>query len=159
MWERGENDGDIQAEKSVVGNGRTGYGGEMIKKGDRVIYALSGPDALAINRRRTNGPSIAARMKIRVRGEHEAHQGTLPVPVIYGWPEGAQAHIGNTVREGQTFPGVVVEDWSRPGETNDPARGDIPCVANLQVWLDGTDTLWVTSVEEGDGPGLYRRQH
>jgi hypothetical protein len=126
----------------------------MIKKGDRVLYMLTGMDALAINRRRTSGPSIAARMKLTVDPAKSVPLGHAPeTSEIAGWPAGAQAHIGNSVREGQTFPGVVVEDFG--GDPN----ATIEMRVNLQVWLDGTDALWVTSATEGDEPGMYRRQH
>jgi hypothetical protein len=62
----------------------------MITIGTPIIYSLSAADAEKINRRRTDGPSIADRMRASI------------------WPAGAQAHIGNPVSEGQRFPGVVV---------------------------------------------------
>lgn len=49
------------------------------------------------------------------------------------WPEGAQAHIGNEARAGQVYPGIVVNVW-----------GDE--LLNAQIFLDGNDTYWVTSV-------------
>jgi hypothetical protein len=58
-----------------------------------VHYRLSADDAAQINRRRTSGVSIATRMK--------TFAGAVESPaVVYGWPEGAQAHIGNAVAEG-----------------------------------------------------------
>jgi len=50
---------------------------------------------------------------------------------------GPQIHIGNPVAAGDVFPAMVVKvhSWS----------------ANLQVFLDGNDTFWATSVAEGDG--------
>lgn len=95
-----------------------------ISIGRTVHYVLNKEDAEQINRRRTTGASIAER--------------------IAGWPIGAQAHIGNTVAEGMEFPAMCVRDWSQPGETNDPDRGDIPVVINLQVFLDGNDVYWAT---------------
>lgn len=56
------------------------------------------------------------------------------------WPLGAQAHIGNTAAEGQVFPADVVR--VRPGG-----------VVNLQVKLDGTDTLWVQGPQQADVTG------
>ena len=58
------------------------------------------------------------------------------------WPTGAQAHIGNEVQEGQIFPMVIVGIWSDT------------CV-NGQVFLDGCDQLWVTSVSQGNNPGYW----
>lgn len=124
----------------------------MITIGTPIIYVLSRQDAEAINRRRTNGGSIAARMKMCIAAPSAKGAEDLKGEV-HGWPAGAQAHIGNDVREGQRFPGVVVNDWAGDG-TADPHP-------NLQVWLDGNDALWVTSVEE-DGsksprPGTFSR--
>lgn len=51
----------------------------------------------------------------------------------------------NRSEVGQVFPGVIVRTW-----------GDAPgSGANLRVFLDGDDTLWVTSVVEGDEPGQF----
>jgi len=86
--------------------------------GQIVTYTLSGDDATQVNRRRTNGPSIAERIKQDK------------------WPIGAQAHIGNEVQEGQSYPMIIVRVWSSS------------CV-NGQVFLDGTDTLWALSVNKG----------
>lgn len=58
------------------------------------------------------------------------------------WPTGAQAHIGNTAEEGQILPMVIVALWSEN------------CV-NGQVFLDGNDTLWVTSAQQGNEPGNW----
>lgn len=49
------------------------------------------------------------------------------------WPIGAQAHIGNEAQAGQELPMVITRMWSQS------------CV-NGQVFLDGNDTLWKTSV-------------
>lgn len=58
------------------------------------------------------------------------------------WPRGAQAHIGNEAKEGDVVPMMIVRVWS-------------PEMVNGQVFLDGNDTLWATSVHEGDQPGNY----
>jgi hypothetical protein len=110
----------------------------MITKGQMVMYVLSAKDAQEINRRRTSGHSIGERIQRAV------------------WPLGAQAHIGNDVREGQTFPGIVVEDFpGSPEAQTDQA-------VNLQVWLDGTDVFWATSRHEDGGkspaPGTFSRR-
>ncbi len=86
-----------------------------------VLYSLSEQDVGEISRRRTTGHSIAERIR-------EA-----------AWPIGAQAHIGNDVRVGDVFPGIVVRTWG----------GD--CI-NIQVLLDGNDVLWVTSRNVADEP-------
>lgn len=96
-----------------------------------VHYRLTQADAAAINRRRTTGASIASRLADEK------------------WPAGAQAHIGNPAYAGQVFPAIVVEVW--PNE-HGPEHDGI----NAQVFLDGNDTLWVTSVGEGEGPGQWQ---
>jgi hypothetical protein len=58
------------------------------------------------------------------------------------WPLGAQAHIGNEATEGQILPMVITAVHSES------------CV-NGQVFLDGNDTLWVTSVLQGNEPGNW----
>jgi hypothetical protein len=85
-----------------------------------VIYTLHEQDAEQINRRRTDGTSIADRIKSEK------------------WPIGAQAHIGNMVEAGQQFPMIVTKVWS-------------PGYVNGQVFLDGNDCFWATSVTEGTG--------
>lgn len=65
--------------------------------------------------------------------------------VVYGWPEGAQAHIGNVANEGDAFPMLITKSW-----------GDNPSSAvNGQVFLDGNDVLWATSVCVGEGPRTF----
>jgi hypothetical protein len=54
----------------------------------------------------------------------------------------ADPNSGNRVLAREDYPAVVVRVWS---ET---------CV-NLQVLLDGGDTLWATSRTEGDGPTYW----
>lgn len=82
-----------------------------------VHYVLSKEDAAQINRRRTDGASIAERLT-RAR-----------------WHEGAQAHIGNSAFVGMILPAIVVSSF---GDSE-----DLPI--NLQVFLDGNDTFWATS--------------
>lgn len=91
-----------------------------------VHYRLSEEAAQQINRRRTDGASILARMRE-----------TPP-----SWPAGSQAHIGNEAEAGQTFPMVLVKVWS-------------DAKVNGQVLLDGNDVYWATSVSEGVGVGEY----
>lgn len=86
-----------------------------------ILYCLSAEDAEQINRRRTSGGAIYERIQQDK------------------WPLGAQAHIGNTVLEGDVFPGIVVRTWS----------GDM---INAQILLDGNDTYWATSRHVSDGP-------
>ena len=58
------------------------------------------------------------------------------------WPMGTQAHVGNLAEAGQEYPMLIVRVWS--GTT-----------VNGQVFLDGNDVLWTTSVQEGVGPGKW----
>lgn len=95
--------------------------------GRLVHYRLSADDATQINRRRTTGAIIATRMKYKA------------------WPAGAQAHIGNDAAEGDTFPMLIVRVWGTSPES----------AVNGQVFLDGNDVLWVTSVVLGDGPRTF----
>ena len=95
-----------------------------------VIYTLTDEDAAQINRRRTTGPEIARRI------------GAAPRE----WPLGAQAHIGNTVEQGMTFPMLIVRTWGEAPES----------AVQGQVFLDGNDTFWATSRVCGERPGDWR---
>lgn len=55
---------------------------------------------------------------------------------------GFVGHVGNTVRAGNVFPAFVVATF---GGT----------AANLHVFLDGNDTYWATSREDGAEPGQW----
>lgn len=55
---------------------------------------------------------------------------------------GSQTHVGNAVAAGDPFPAMVVRTFG---------SGTV----NLQVFLDGSDTYWVTSRSEGDGDGQW----
>lgn len=55
---------------------------------------------------------------------------------------GAIAHFGNHVSESDAHPAMVVA-------AHEDGR------VNLQVFLDGNDTLWVTSVSEGHENGQW----
>lgn len=57
---------------------------------------------------------------------------------------GAAPFDGNHTKEGDTFPMIIARVWGDPPEADS-------CV-NGQVILDGTRTLWVTSVKHGEGP-------
>lgn len=61
---------------------------------------------------------------------------------------GAQVHVGNGARAGDVLPMLVVR---RNGDT-------LTSTVNGQVFLDGNDTLWVTSVHEGTEPRDYQLQ-
>lgn len=89
-----------------------------------VHYRLSRDDAFKINRRRTTGNDIADRIQADK------------------WPLGAQAHIGNEVKEGDIFPALVVRVWDHE-------------LINAQAFLDGNDALWVLSAPKGNNPGCW----
>ena len=90
----------------------------MITVGRVVLYHISHSDADEINRHRNS---------------NTAHTDM--------WPSGAQAHVGNTVYNGDTFPMIVCRVWGDSG------------LINGQVFLDGNDTYWATSRHEGTNPG------
>lgn len=109
--------------------------------GPIVHYKLSADDAAQINRRRTTGSSIAARMK-----EHRvAVPGGSHDVAVYGWHAGAQAHIGNEVSEGDVFPMLIVRVWGPSAES----------AVNGQVFLDGNDAFWATSRTVGEQVGQF----
>ncbi len=113
---------------------------EQVPSLGRIVhYRLSADDAVQINRRRTSGVSIATRMKTFAQSAQDGPE------VVYGWPAGAQAHIGNEVSEGDTFPMIITRVW-----------GDTPTSAvNGQVFLDSNDVFWATSRMVGDRPGTF----
>ncbi len=112
--------------------------------GRLVHYTLDANDAAQINRRRTTGASIAERIKQQLPTLSGGEGVITPVSVPQ-WPLGAQAHIGNDVKEGDVFPMLIVRTWGDTAEAS----------VNGQVLLDGTDVLWVTSVSVGAGPRTY----
>jgi len=114
-----------------------------ITTGRTVLYTLTRDDAAVVNRRRTNGKSIAERMRNAIPPQEGQNADT-----IYGWPAGAQAHIGNYTNAGEVVPLVVVKVW--PNEYGDGVPG-----VNGQALLDGNDVLWITSAKEGTEPGTW----
>lgn len=86
-------------------------------------YTLDQQDANEVNRRRDD-----ARRNLDWHREHQT---------------GAVVHAGNSVSEGDVFPLIITKVWSAPANENSSVNG--------QVLLDGDDTLWVTSVQQGDG--------
>jgi len=54
--------------------------------------------------------------------------------------------LGNPVSEGDVFPMVIVRVWG----TGDHAS------VNGRVLLDGDDTFWATSRQQGEGPFRWR---
>lgn len=126
--------------------------GEKPSKGRIVQYCLRASDAEAINRRRTSGAAIAERIAQQVLTpdqegvEREDTKVEMHAKTVPQWPLGAQAHIGNEAQEGQTFPMMIVAVWEDAPTTS---------AVNGQVFLDGNDVFWATSVSVGEGPGTY----
>lgn len=68
--------------------------------------------------------------------------------VIHPRRVGGATH-GNEVTAGQVFPMMITRLWTyNPDETS---------VVQGQVFLDGDDSLWVTSVKQGDGEGQWHK--
>jgi hypothetical protein len=78
---------------------------------------------------------------INRRYEHASHNRDM----MRVRKDGYQAHFGNKVYMGVPVPMIVTRVWSST------------CV-NGQVILDGNDSLWVTSVCEGEGPGNWGKR-
>lgn len=98
-----------------------------------VLYRLTAEDVESINRRRDD---FNRTMAGDPENKHPA------------WVPGAVAHYGNRVSVGDYWPMIIVRRWTDefgPGEHG----------VNGQVILDGSDTLWVTSVKQGDGNGTW----
>jgi hypothetical protein len=102
----------------------------QVTGGRIVLYTLTAQDAEQINRRRTTGKAIAERI-------------AKNTPDSSSWPIGAQAHIGNRVAAGYSYPMIIT------GGATGANR------ANGQVFLDGNDVLWVIGALEGEGPGTW----
>lgn len=112
---------------------------EQIPTIGRIVhYRLSAQDVEEITRRRTTRKSIADRMKRSVASSSDTD-------IVFGWPAGAQAHIGNEVTEGAVFPMLIVAVWG-PAATSS---------VNGQVFLDGCDVFWALSRSVGDQPGTW----
>jgi hypothetical protein len=90
-----------------------------------VQYKLSADDATRINKRRADSATF----------RH-------PQAGVHRIGTGEQHHIGNEAREGDVLPMLIVRVWN--GQ-----------LVNGQVFLDGNDVIWVTSVREGDGPRSF----
>jgi hypothetical protein len=90
-----------------------------------VQYTLSKQDADATNKRRKDAHLHMA--------EHIANS------------NGVQVHVGNQPAEGDVYPMMIVRTW---GSTETSS-------VNGQVFLDGNDLLWVTSVAVGTGPCTF----
>jgi len=90
-----------------------------------VLYTLSKQDADAVNKRRADAQ--------RHLQDHRENS------------NGVQIHVGNQLSEDDVYPMMIIRVWG-PTATS--------CV-NGQVFLDGNDLLWVTSVAVGIGPRTF----
>ncbi len=94
-----------------------------------VHYTLSEDDAKRINRRREH------------HMDEQRRRAKAAVEGIGSSPSGEQKHVGNRAAAGDVLPMLIVRCWgTTPGSS-----------VNGQVFLDGNDSLWVTSVSEGEG--------
>lgn len=88
--------------------------------GDVVLVRLNKTICDQINKRRADAQRNAERMRLEALGY--------------------QAHVGNEVRPELEYPMIITADWG-----NSPSA----CV-NGQVFLDGNDVYWITSVQHRD---------
>jgi hypothetical protein len=88
-----------------------------------VHYTLSQQDANEINRRRADFADYVKGGGLR--------EGTT----------GYVGHVGNHAQEGDVYPAMIVRIFGGTPES----------AVNLQVFLDGNDTLWATSRTLGEG--------
>lgn len=91
-----------------------------------VNYVLTDGDVTAINQRRTDA-----------RDSLEMHR---------KYKTGAIIHAGNAAHEGDVYPMMITRVWGNatPGQ---PDSATPVTQVNGQVFLDGNDTIWVTSVK------------
>lgn len=97
--------------------------------GRTVLYKLNSYDVVTINTRRAD---FNAHSRANPRTEAGAAGAT-----------GHIGHTGNPARIGDECAATIVRVF--PGSA----------CANLQIHLDGNDTMWVTSAAEGDEPGRW----
>lgn len=82
-------------------------------------------------------PSIGRIVHYRLSGE-DAY-------LINGRRRFAPESKGNTVTEGESYPMIITRVWGEHPES----------AVNGQVFLDGDDVLWATSVTVGEGPRTF----
>ena len=90
-----------------------------------VHYKLTAQDAEQVNRRRKDADANR-------QNHSDAALGYV-------------AHIGNPAFEGDVYPMLIVRVWGTTPESS----------VNGQVFLDGNDVLWATSVAVGEGPRTF----
>lgn len=98
----------------------------MIPSIGRIVHlTLSDEQALGINKRRADARASA----------------------IGSTNSGAIVHAGNPAHGGDVYPLLITRLWA-----DEPTEDT--CV-NGQVFLDGNDSLWVTSAKQGTEPGQW----
>ena|SRR5437868_10229098 len=90
-----------------------------------VHYMLTEQDAAQVMRRRTDGPSIADRVK-----EDK-------------WPVGAQAHVGNPVSAGDVYPMLIV--WVSAG---DMVNGRVFLDGSDDLWVTSREQVALGAVDK-----------
>ena len=88
--------------------------------GEMVLYKITEGDAVAQNKRRKDAQESLAYHR-------RVELGTV-------------IHVGNALREGDIYPMLITRVWGATEKAS----------VNGQVFLDGTDVLWVTSVAAAD---------
>jgi hypothetical protein len=81
---------------------------------------------------------------LSARDATEINRRRAAEPRSSGWPAGAQAHVGVKAEPGEHFPMMVVRVSEADGRVNG------------QVFLNGTDVLWVVAIEQGADRGTWR---
>lgn len=112
-------------------------GTRVPKTGDIVLYELTDGDAQAINRRRADARDSLELHK-HVKSGAIVHTGNSATGGITEWADGS----ATIVSRGDIYPMIITRTWGATTEAS----------VNGQVWLDGNDTIWVTSVSESDQP-------
>lgn len=103
-------------------------------------------------RAETMQPTVGRIVHYTLNQEDAEHINRRRVPLLDSASQaknGAQVHVGNTAHEGDVLPMIVCRVWAE--------IGGVSAGINGQVFLDGNDTLWVTSRKEstGDTPGYW----
>lgn len=104
--------------------------GQQLTVGRIVQYKLTDEDAKAINKRRGDWAEF--------QKSKAAYEGTELRPT----ESGHQAHVGNVTKAGDVLPMIVTAVHSSD-------------LVNGKVFLDGNDSLWVTSRKLGAEDGQW----
>jgi hypothetical protein len=100
----------------------------MIPSIGRIVHLkLTDAQALSINKRRADARASA----------------------IGSTNSGAIVHAGNAAHEGDVYPLLITRVWADEPTEDSGVNG--------QVFLDGNDSLWVTSAVQGVGPGQWHQ--